>query len=169
MYRMTERTNQRQGAGQTSGGKGKDDALTTQDADQAGAQQSYMQGLRSPADRARSAIRASGLPIDHLIPDSAVAFQHKKDGSFTLKLAGEVKIKIDNVTLVLTQSISGKLGSGKMDDVKGIYGVKKVMFFTGRGNILTMAVKGTKFVVTTDNSNAESIEFSLDRIRDVKV
>lgn len=164
---MAERTTDKDGAAPQGGTRDKDQEAPAQDAAQAGAQQEYLAGLRSPADRARSAIRDAGLPIDHLIPDNAKAFEKKKDGTFTLQLAGEKKIKIDNVTLVMTQNISGKLGSGTMENVKGIYGIKKVMFFSGRGNILRMFLRGSKFVVNTDHDSAKEIVFEIADIKDV--
>ncbi len=135
----------------------------------AGAQAENMQGLQSPEAAARAAIKQAGLPIDHLIPDNVVSFDHKKDGSFTLKLGGEVRIKIDNVTLVMTQSISGRFAGNSIVDVKGIYGEKKVAFFTGKGNITKMGVEGDLFVVNTDNSAAERIEFKVSKMREVSV
>lgn len=165
---MAERTTEQSGQSRQAGDQAKDQQTAERDADQAKAQQEYMQGLRTPAAQARAAINAAGLPIAHLIPDNAVAFQKAKDGTFTLKLAGEKKYQIGRVTLTLTQNISGKLGSGKMSDVKGISGTKKVAFFSGTGNITNMFIRGSKFVVNTDHSSAKEIEFDISDIQDLK-
>lgn len=131
------------------------------------AQADYVRSLGSPAQRARNAIRGAGLPIDHFIPDNAVSFDQKPDGGFTLKLAGDVRKKIGETTLVLTANISGKLGSGSMTDVKGIYGEKKVAFITGRGNVQTVTRAGEELVIQTDHSMAKEIRLKVADVRGV--
>jgi hypothetical protein len=129
------------------------------------AQADHVRGLASPAQKARSALRNAGLPLDHMIPESAKAFDQQPDGSFTLQLAGDVRHKIGDVTLVLTSKISGKLGSGTLTNVSGIYGEKKVAFITGKGNVQTVTRAGDELVITTDHSMAKEIRL---KVADVK-
>ena len=124
---------------------------------QANPQQQYNQSLAKPAEK----FRASGLPLSKFIPDDVTSFEQKPDGSFTLKLPKEVRIKIGATTLVLTTSIGGKLGAGEMTNVSGIYGEKKVAFITGKGNILDIKREGDELVVHTDNSMAQEMRLKL--------
>lgn len=128
---------------------------------QANPQQQYNQSLAKPAVKCRAAFRAAGLPLSKFIPDDVTSFEQKPDGSFTLKLPKEVRIKIGATTLVLTTSIGGKLGAGEMTNVSGIYGEKKVAFITGKGNILDIKRQGDELVVHTDNSMAQEMRLKL--------
>ncbi len=132
------------------------------------AQAEYARGLAgTPAQRARAAIKGAGLPLDHMIPESAKAFEQKPDGSFTLQLAGDVRHKIGDVTLVLTSNISGKLGAGTLSNVSGIYGEKKVAFITGKGNVKTVNRAGDELVITTDHSMAKEIRLKVADVQAV--
>lgn len=142
-----------------------DDATMGASREQQGAQAEYMQSLQSAAERARAALRKAGLPIDHLVPDSAKAFQQTPDGKFTLDLGSEIKTKIDNVTLVMTSKVEGVLSSGKMTDVKGVYGEKRVLFFKGKGNVTALQVKGDVLIVNTDHPDAAEIELSISALK----
>ncbi|MFN3202895.1 MAG: DUF538 domain-containing protein [Bradymonadia bacterium] len=133
----------------------------TQDLDQRNAQTEYLRTLKSPAQQARAALEQFGLPLGGLIPDSVTAFNIGADGRFTLELEKEHRIKNGNVTLVLTPKIEGVMSQGQMTEVSGVYGEKKVMFFSGKGNVLEMKVDGEKLIVQTDHSQAKEIELDV--------
>lgn len=80
----------------------------------------YMRSLGKPAERARAAFRAAGVPLDKLLPEDVVSFEHKADGSFVLKLARELKIHIGTQALLLGTTISGILGNHEIRHLMGI-------------------------------------------------
>jgi hypothetical protein len=129
------------------------------------AQGDYARSLVSPAQKARSALKAAGMPLDTMIPDNVVAFEQKPDGSFTLKLGSDVRRKVGDVTLVLTTNISGRLGSGTLTDVSGIYGEKKVAFITGKGNVTKVTRAGDELVIETDNSMAKEVRVKVAALK----
>lgn len=132
-------------------------------AQQHAAQTDYLRSLQSqtPAQQARAALDANKLPIGPLIPDTATSFTQTPDGRFTLELPSEVRMKSGNVTLVLTPKIEGVMAAGQMTDIKGVYGEKKVMFFSGKGNVLSMKVNGDMLIVETDHSQAKEVEMKI--------
>lgn len=117
------------------------DELVDEDLTQRSAQQDYMATLAggqsknrdeleagakadaTPAEKARAALAAAGLPIGHLIPDDAKSFEQKPDGTFKLSLSGKATHQFGKVQLTLSTEISGKLGDG-VSDLKGVSGKK---------------------------------------------
>ncbi len=115
----------------------------------------------TPADRARAALKAAGLPIGQYLPDNVAAFEQKPDGSFTLTLPSEVRAKMGDVTLVLSTKVGGKLSAGEMSSVSGIHGEKKIAFITAGANVLKVRREGEELVVNTDSSAAQEIRIKL--------
>ncbi|MCK6575425.1 DUF538 domain-containing protein [Myxococcota bacterium] len=83
-------------------------------------QRKYMQSLGKPAERARAAFRAAGIPLDKLLPEDVVSFEHKADGSFVLKLARELRVNIGPHALLLGTTISGVLSMQHIRQLVGI-------------------------------------------------
>ena len=121
-------------------------------------------GGGKPADKARAALKAAGLPIGQYLPDNVTAFDQKPDGTFTLTLPNEVRAKMGDVTLVLGTQVSGKLSNGEMASVSGIKGEKKVAFITASANVLKVRREDDDLVVNTDNSAAREIRIPVSSL-----
>jgi len=121
-------------------------------------------GAGKPADTARTALSAAGLPIGQYLPDNVTAFEQKPDGTFTLTLPKEVRAKMGDVTLVLGTQVSGKLSKDEMASVSGIKGEKKVAFITASASVLKVRREGDELVVNTDNSAAREIRIPISSL-----
>jgi hypothetical protein len=130
-------------------------------------QTDYMRSLGKPAERAKAAFRAAGIPLDRLLPEDIVAFEHKADGSFVLKLARELRVNIGPHSLLLGTTISGILSMQHIRQLSGI-GVERT-----QGNAVHSARAGRlsflngELLLETDDAALKKINLRSEALADL--
>jgi|GEM_PF-4725678 len=110
----------------------------------------YLRSLGKPGERALQAFRAAGVPLGHLPPELVVAFEHRADGSFVLKLARELKVHIGAQALLLGTTISGVLAQNELRHVQGLRAERAQGNAQTSHRVSRVTVQGTEVVVETD-------------------
>lgn len=127
----------------------------------------YMRSMGKPAERAKAAFRAAGIPLDKLLPEDIIAFEHKADGSFVLKLARELTIHIGGTALLLGSTISGILSMQHIRQLRGISVSKSHENAVTTGKVGHLSFLNGELLLDTDNAHLKKINLRGEALGDV--
>lgn len=127
----------------------------------------YMRSMGHPAERAKAAFRAAGIPLDKLLPTDIIAFDHKADGSFVLKLARELKVHIGGQALLLGTTISGILSMQHIRQLMGISTERTNENAVTRGKVGRLSFLNGELLIETDNAALKKINLRGEALGDL--
>jgi hypothetical protein len=127
----------------------------------------YMRSMGKPSDRAKAAFRAAGIPLDQILPADIVAFEHKADGSFVLKLARDLKIHIGGQALLLGSTISGILSMQHIRNLRGIGIQKTHENAVTTGKVSHLSFLNGELLLETDNAALKKINLRGEALGDI--
>lgn len=127
----------------------------------------YMRSVGHPAERAKAAFRAAGVPLDKLLPEDIVAFEHRADGSFVLKLARELKVHIGGQALLLGTTISGILSMQHIRQLMGISTERTHQSAVTTGKVGRLSFLNGELLLETDNAAMKKINLRGEALGDL--
>ncbi len=140
----------------------------TESAGQGKKQVEYLRSLGKPSERAQAAFRAAGIPLDKLLPEDVVAFEHRPDGSFVLKLARELQIHIGGQALLLGTTISGVLALHEIRNLQGMSSQRTQGNATSSSRIARLTVQNGELVLDQDAGGQKQSRVKTEALGDVK-
>jgi aryl-alcohol dehydrogenase-like predicted oxidoreductase len=137
----------------------RDEELDAADAAKKQGQVDYMRSLGKPADRALEAFRRAGVPLSQLPPELVVAFEHRSDGTFVLKLARELKLNVGPQALLLGTTISGVLMQNEIRHLQGLRAERTAGTSLTSSRVMRLTAQGAELVLETDSPHEAQRRF----------
>lgn len=117
---------------------------------------------KTPAERAREALREYHCPLAEIVPEHVERFHIDTEGNFFMELEAQEMVHFSDFDMLLSEEISGRVEAERLED---LCGVSAMVFVQDRAVDITlteMHVDGDRITVVTDHPLARVVQMKRD-------
>lgn len=117
---------------------------------------------KTPAQRAREALREFNCPLAEIIPEHVERFHIDSEGLFFMELEAQEMVHFSDFDMLLGEEVSGRV---EVDRLEELFGVSAMVFVQDRAVDITlteMHVDGDRITIVTDHPLARVVHMKRD-------